>query len=455
MGDDVHNENEKPLESGLSRRGLLEKGALVAAVGAVPLSMKGPLQKTRIARPSSGPTTLKLMSWFQYEPGRHQAWNKMMAKFNNSQKKYKVVWTGWPANQYEDHVNTQIQAGGIDADVITLIPDLAARMVSQGGLLAPIDSIVKKVGVHPSASHNYIRKGGHLYGISIVEVAFGLLYNKALLNAAGIKAPATDPQEWLAQTVKLTNKPNQFGLYQPNTMAEQFSFWFTLQDWACAFDAKWAIGKKPNLTSPAVIQTLTTWKDFYDQTIPQGSNDAAAARLFSNGQVAQELIVSAAVNIIKTTGPKIYPDLRSIAAPWKSGKQISRLHPLSIPKNTKNMDGAVAFVTFMTHPENMAQLMEGSLDVVPAFPEVLEVKGVKKYLDSLKWSTGYRAIKPQSQLDVEGDFVYHDTEFGQIILTNYQRALTGSTSIASAMADPPPARPHGAVRATSSPSDTS
>ena len=64
----------------------------------------------------------------------------------------------------------------------------------------------------------------------------------------------------------------------------------------------------------------------------------------------------------------------------------------------------------------MAQLMRGSLDVVPAFPEVLEVKGMKKWLDGLKWSTGYRAIKPQSQLDVEGDFVYHDTEFGQIIL---------------------------------------
>ena len=62
--------------------------------------------KTRVARAGGGPTTLKLMSWFQYEPGRHQAWNKMMAKFNASQKDYKVVWTGWPANQYEDHVNT-------------------------------------------------------------------------------------------------------------------------------------------------------------------------------------------------------------------------------------------------------------------------------------------------------------------------------------------------------------
>ncbi|HET6171191.1 MAG TPA: extracellular solute-binding protein [Gaiellales bacterium] len=428
----MHNQEEKPLrtDDALSRRSLIEKGAMVAAVSAVPMS------KTRIMRGTHGQaTTLKLMSWFQYEPGRHEAWNTMMAKFNKSQSKYKVVWTGWPANQYEDHVNTQVQAGGIDADVMTLIPDLAARLVKQGGVLEPINSIVKKVGVHPSASHNYIRKGGNLYGISIVEVAFGLLYNKALLAKAGIKRPATDPEQWLQQTVKLTSKPNQFGLYSPNTMAEQFSFWFTLQDWANAYDAKWAIGKKPNLTDPKIIKTLTVWKDFYDQTVPQGSNDAASARLFSNGQIAQELIVSAAVNIIKTTGPKIYNDLRSVPAPWKSGKQISRLHPLSIVKDTKNMEGAVAFVTFMTEPANMAQLMRGSLDVVPAFPEVLEVKGMKKWLDSQKWSTGYRNIKPVSQLDVEGDFVYHDTEFGQIILTNYQRALTGSTSVASAMGD--------------------
>ena len=162
--------------------------------------------------------------------------------------------------------------------------------------------------------------------------------------------------------------------------------------------------------------------------MPQGSNDAASARLFSNGRIAQEMIVSAAVNIIKTTGPKVYPDLRSVPAPWKSGKQISRLHPLSIVKKTKNMDGAVAFVTFMTQPENMAQLMRGSLDVFRPSPRCSKVKGMKAWLDGLKWSTGYRAIKPVSQLDVEGDFVYHDTEFGQIITTNFQRALSGSSS---------------------------
>ena len=74
----------------------------------------------------------------------------------------------------------------------------------------------------------------------------------------------------------------------------------------------------------------------------------------------------------------------------------------------------------------MAQLMRGSLDVVPPFPEILEVKGMKKLarrpevVDRLS-----RDQAGQSQLDVEGDFVYHDTEFGQIIRTNYQRALHG------------------------------
>ena len=171
MGDDVHYQEEKPERTGegLSRRSLIEKGAMVAAVSAVPL------KKTRILRSTSGSaTTLKLMSWFQYEPGRHEAWNTMMAKFNKSQSKYKVVWTGWPANQYEDHVNTQVQAGGIDADVMTLIPDLAARLVQQGNVLAPINSIVKKVGVHPSASHNYIRKGGNKETFETLKKSPGL-----------------------------------------------------------------------------------------------------------------------------------------------------------------------------------------------------------------------------------------------------------------------------------------
>ena len=162
--------------------GLLEKGAMVAAVSAVPLSA-GPARKTRIARDRGQgdhaqadelvPVRAGPPRGLEHDDGRSST---------RARPSTRSCGPGWPANQYADHVNTQVQAGGIDADVMTLIPDLAARLVKQGDVLAPINSIVKKVGVHPSASHNYIRKGGNLYGISIVEVAFGLLYNKALLD---------------------------------------------------------------------------------------------------------------------------------------------------------------------------------------------------------------------------------------------------------------------------------
>ena len=99
------------------------------------------------------------------------------------------------------------------------------------------------------------------------------------------------------------------------------------------------------------------------------------------------------------------------------------------------MDGAVAFVTFMTEPANMAQLMRGSLDVVPPFPGDPRGQGHEAWLDGLKWSTGYRAIKPQASSTSRATSSTTTPEFGQIILTNYQRALTGSTSVASAMED--------------------
>ncbi|MDQ6669322.1 MAG: extracellular solute-binding protein, partial [Chloroflexota bacterium] len=354
--------------------------------------------------------------------------------FNTSQKSLHVSFVGWGAQDYQDRVLAQLQASGIDADVITLIPNQAARLV-QLGALSPIEDVIAKVGVHPSPSHNYITKDGHLYGISIVEVAFGLLYNKKLFDAAGISEPAADPDQWADQAEKLTRKPDQFGLWQPNLMSEQFSWWFFLQNFGLAYDGIWAQGQTPMLTSQPIIKALTLWRRLYGSAMAQGSNDAAAARLFADGRIAQELVVSAGVNVIKSTGPAVYPDLRSTAAPWASKKEISRLHPLSVVKTSKNQDAAKTFVEFMVQPNNMAELMIKGLDVVPPYPEVTQVPAYQDFIKSLSWSSGFLDIKPVSLLDVEGDFVFHDTEFGNVVLTNFQKALLGQTSIDQAMAD--------------------
>jgi len=109
-------------------------------------------------------------------------------------------------NNYTQQMLVQLQSGGLNADVITLIPDGAFRLV-QAGVLRPIDDLVAKLKIHPSPAHNYLRKNGHLYGINTVEVPFAITYNKKLTDAAGIHKLATNPTEWLKQLKLLTTSP--------------------------------------------------------------------------------------------------------------------------------------------------------------------------------------------------------------------------------------------------------
>ena len=154
---------------------------------------------------------LKVMSWEQFQPGEKDGWNALFEKFNQSQNKYKVEWTGWPAGQYISNVVIQAKAGGIDADVLMAMPDLAAQVIRKFKLAEPLDSIVSELGITPSGGHEFLKQDGKLYGLSAIDVNFALVYNKALFDKAGVQ-PATSQDEWIETTKKLTHRPDQFGI---------------------------------------------------------------------------------------------------------------------------------------------------------------------------------------------------------------------------------------------------
>jgi len=422
----------------VTRRDILKAGAAgavglgaAAALGTPALAAAAPGAPTLLRHNS--PQTLKLLSWVQFEPGRKDAWKAVLDKFNASQKDYNVVFSGWESNIFTTQVLIQAQAGSIDADVMTMIPDLGLR-VMQLGLLAPIDDIIAKLGVHPSKAHDFMRMKGHLYGISIVEVPFAVVYNSQSLAKAGIHQPATTIDGWQSQLKELTRKPKQYGIWQPNASAEIFNWWFQLQEFCLAYDTVWAKGKTPLLNTDPIIKGLELWQSQYKNYMAAGATQGQALRLFSNGQIAEELNVSAAVNQYKVTSPAVYQYVRSVPPPWPTKKSISRLHPLGIVAGTSKMDGAKAFVEFMATPANMALLMEKGLDVVPPYPEVNKVPGFKQYMDSQFWAKGYLDITAVPFPDVMGDFISHNTEFGNIVTTNFQRALISNTTVAQAMA---------------------
>lgn len=426
----------KDTESGalsrkLTRKQALKAGAVGLGAAATIGSSLGVAKAAAPAVVTRAPQTITLMSWFQFEPGRNTAWFKLIDEFHKSQNDYRIKWTGWGAENYTTHVLTQLQAGGITADVMTLIPDLAYR-VARAGALAPIEGLIP-AGYHPTAAHDFLRYKGHLYGINVVEVPFAVVYNKKLTDKAGITKLATTPAQWKSQLHALTHKPNQFGIWQPNSPSEVFGWWFQLQNYCLMYDTTWAVGKKSLVNSPKIVAALEVWLEQYQNTMATGATDAVATRLFDNGQIAETLNVSAAVNIYKSSAPALYPHIRSAAPPWPSKKSLSRLHPLAIVASTKKMDGAKAFFKFMADPVNNAQLMELGLDVVPTYKETLAVPGVKQYLASQFWAQGYQEIVHVPFPTIEGDFIAHDTEFGNIVTQNFEQALFGAATVQQAM----------------------
>jgi multiple sugar transport system substrate-binding protein len=412
-----------PFRKGLNRRDFLKKGAVAgfaATMGAPAIA-----QNAKI--------TIPLLSWMWNEPGRGDAWRAMLAKFHAAQSDVFIEEAGAPFNEYTNNMLIQSQSGSINGAMFHTTPDLVVRLL-RGGHLESLQDVVDKLGIADTLSkaHDHLRVDGKVHGLDIVTVKFGLLYNSKMFEAAGVKPP-TSPEEWVQTSVALTKGSDQFGIYSPHLMNEPGDFWFILQQWAVMFDGVWAKDRMPMVNSAPVIEGLKLFKAMYDGAMPRGTDTATANQMYANGRIAQQLIVSAAVNIWSTTGPDIYPSLRSVVPPGPSGKAITRIHPICVNANASDDEKAAAktFVEWLYSPENYQELMERCLDVVPPYPGAIR----QEYLDKQFWAEGYLAGQSTTPLEIMGDYIFFNQEFGNVVMDKFSEVLVANRPVEDAMAE--------------------
>ncbi len=375
---------------------------------------------------------LNFLTWFWQEPGRGDAWRMMIKKFHETQSDIHINEAGYGENDYFQQILIQAKSGKIDGDMFTETPDGFLRLMNAGHTIS-LEDVVKKAGVTLTKAQDMLRKDGEVNGLDIVTVRFGLLYNQGLFDKAGLKEP-TSIDEWVENVKSLTDRPNQFGIFSPHVASDPFSTWFTLQQWAVLYDGVWADGKKPLLTSEPVINGLKLFKTMFDAGMPQGTDIGTANKMFGGSQIAQELIVSAAVNSWKnsTDDPDLYGKLRSSKPFWPGGKGITRIHPICVNANTEPEKQAAAkeFLSWLYQKENYQQLLEGCLDVIPAIEGGIR----EEYRKTLTWADGYDATNAITVPETLGDFVLFNDELGQVVVPHFQEVLAGSTSVEDAMA---------------------
>ncbi len=374
--------------------------------------------------------TVRYLSWWFEEGNRGKTWNAFIKEFNESQDQIEVKAEQIPFDQYTTKTIVAAQAGQLDGDIVMATPELAPRLI-KANLLAPLDSVLTTNNITDlSSAHDAMRKDGHIYGLDMVTVAFGLIYNSQMYQDAGVN-PATTPDELVAVSQALTDREGQkYGFWSNHLVSEAADFWFKLEEYCMPYDGVWAQGRTPLLTSEPIIKGLKLFKELYDGSMPQGADGPTADRLFGTNALAQQLVVSAAVGSYKPRFPELYPLLASAPIPWASNKSIARIHPMMINAASPAKAAALEFVNYMYKPDNYRRMVEGCEDVIFAQPSAAR----QEYLDSLAWlKPGFDGVGYVTPFDVVGDFVYNFNEFGQIIITNFANVLNAGKTVEEAM----------------------
>ncbi|SEE85575.1 carbohydrate ABC transporter substrate-binding protein, CUT1 family [Arthrobacter alpinus] len=293
---------------------------------------------------------------------------------------------GW--NDLQTRIQTAVTSGQAP-DVLNIGNTWAASLQSTGAFM-PFDSTaLDAIGGKDKFVKTAMDTGGvpgeDPTSVPLYGLAYGLYYNKAMFKDAGLTPPTTW-EEMVAAAKKLTTGDKHgfalaAGSYTENS---HFAFINAAQNDAEFFDAE----GKPTFTEDGVVDGISRYLDLMqtdkvvDPANAQYDNATQAVNDFANGKVGMVLSQSNANSSINSQGMKS-DEFGVVAFPAPSGaKDVATMVAginMSIFKNTKNKDGALEFVKFMTSETTQAELdkpfaaLPVLAGVTPSFTEDAEL----------------------------------------------------------------------------------
>ncbi|MFC9324380.1 ABC transporter substrate-binding protein [Kitasatospora sp. NPDC057015] len=259
-------------------------------------------------------------------------------------------------------------ASGQGPDVLNIGNTWSASLQATGALLPFDEATFGKIGGKdrflPSTIASAGAAGKDPAAVPLYSMAYGLYYNKKMFAAAGIdKAPATW-DEFQADAAKLT-KDGKYGLaIEGGNVSENVhhAFTFGKQNGADFFDAS----GKPKFDSPEAVKAIKQYVDFIakDKVAAPGNAEYSNNQTlsdFATGKAAMIMWQSAGANL-KSQGmnPEDYGvapiPIQAGATGDKAIKSMVAGINLAVFKNSKNLDGSLQFVKFMTSNEEQKTL---------------------------------------------------------------------------------------------------
>lgn len=379
----------------------------------------------RSAAQSSAP--FKHPSWM-WEEGNVGVWHKARrAEFEAKLPGVKVDGTLIPAPSFETTITTQMAAG----DVPDLLPMFTSMLppLMDADLLAPLDACIARSSFKDKlpASVAFAQRDGKTYGVPLTMSPQSLLYNKKLLDEAGVAVPTT-VEEFYRAAKAVKEKTGQWGYGFNNNLANGLHTYIVSMQWVIGLGADWS---KPDRTitanDPRTVAAITWIKRFLDEGIsPRGLDSTAVRTMFAEGKVGFLFDGPWVMTQVKGSNPALYPQVGFAAMPTPTKAAITGGAFYAIPKGSKRFDEACRYLEVINAEAAQREWLE-KLVQIPG----TTVQAGPDFLKENPWvatMTEVAAKYPGGLGYAPPGYTIHANEFRKIVVDHLSQIFSGQRS---------------------------
>jgi multiple sugar transport system substrate-binding protein len=253
---------------------------------------------------------------------------------------------------------------GEGPDVLNIGNTWSASLQATGALMEWDDAAFKKIGGRDrfvdSAVGSTGAEGKNPAAVPLYSLAYALYYNKKLFADAGIEKPPVTWDEFVEDGKKLTKGDTWGTALEGSNLSNNIHQAFVLgkQHGSDFFDAE----GKPTFTSDGAVAAVKQYVDWMakDKIVAPGNaeyNQNQSLNDFADGKVGM-MLWQAADTTFQAHGMKAeeygvapVPVQSGTPGPGKQTNSMVAGINIAVFKNTKNKEGALKFVKFMTSKE--------------------------------------------------------------------------------------------------------
>ena len=294
--------------------------------------------------------------------------NGVIKEFEKENPDIKIKWIDVPFSEGEKRTLASVLSDN-PPDLINLNPDFSATLAQKGALYEiPQENALQ----FNQAIVNSLKYNGKLYSLPWYATSAVTIYNKKLIDKAGIQVPLT--YEEAGKAAQIVKSKTGAYIFLPN---------ITENDTMLKILNKYGVNSPENIADENSVKVFEYFKNLYEQNLIPKESITQTHREALEKYMSENILLFQAganfLNMIKENAPMTYEhtDVTSQMT-GKLGQNDFSLMNFVIPLKAKHKEEAVKFVLFLTNDKNQLELAKLT-NVIAVNQETLKNDFYTKY----------------------------------------------------------------------------